>query len=338
MIFLASFLLRVLQNLELVHAVGCAGSLFNVNSTYAQNRHNLFSTLASKVVANGRLYNDSLGQNPNRVHALVFCTRGDEQACISCVQKVTQNIQTSCPNRMDSFQWNNDDVDDQVSCLVRSSNHTTFQNLELRPAVIHPSPDSIEPSKNTTLFSKQWEATVNRTIQVATEANTSSLLQYIGAVKAEFTEFPNVYMLMQCTPDITSRECMICLENCVAYFKTQFWGRQGGSVSRPSCLFRWDLYRFHGAFDNVTIFHAPPRVQPPENDKKGKGIRVGGIIAIIVPAFITLLVFIGLIKFYVRRRKFNKGIYGKGMYLVYLVACINQPYMERVRLIYFFSW
>ncbi|WZY77559.1 hypothetical protein YC2023_023943 [Brassica napus] len=229
MIFLASFLLRVLQNLELVHAVGCAGSLFNVNSTYAQNRHNLFSTLASKVVANGRLYNDSLGQNPNRVHALVFCTRGDEQACISCVQKVTQNIQTSCPNRMDSFQWNNDDVDDQVSCLVRSSNHTTFQNLELRPAVIHPSPDSIEPSKNTTLFSKQWEATVNRTIQVATEANTSSLLQYIGAVKAEFTEFPNVYMLMQCTPDITSRECMICLENCVAYFKTQFWGRQGGS-------------------------------------------------------------------------------------------------------------
>nr|VDC89850.1 unnamed protein product [Brassica rapa] len=311
MIFLASFLLRVLQNLELVHAVGCAGSLFNVNSTYAQNRHNLFSTLASKVVVNGRLYNDSLGQNPNRVHALVFCTRGDEQACISCVQKVTQNIQTSCPNRMDSFQWNNDDVDDQVSCLVRSSNHTTFQNLELRPAVIHPSPDSIEPSKNTTLFSKQWEATVNRTIQVATEANTSSLLQYIGAVKAEFTEFPNVYMLMQCTPDITSRECMICLENCVAYFKTQFWGRQGGSVSRPSCLFRWDLYRFHGAFDNVTIFHAPPRVQPPENDKKGKGIRLGGIIAIIVPAFITLLVFIGLIKFYVRRRKFNKGIYGK---------------------------
>lgn len=274
MIFLASFLLLVLLNLELVHAVGCAGSLFNSNSTYAQNRNNLFSTLASKVVANGGLYNDSLGQNPNKVQALVFCARGAEKACISCVQKVIQDIQKECPYHMDSFQWDKDVVDDHDSCLVRSSNQAAFQKLELRPADIHPNPNSIEPSKNMTLFTKQWEATVNRTIKVATDSNTSSLLQYFGAVKAEFTEFPNVYMLMQCMPDITSRECMTCLEKCVVYFKAMYWGSQGGEVSRPSCVFRWDLYSFRSAFDNITIFHAPPRVksqaQPPTNDKKGK--------------------------------------------------------------------
>ena len=79
---------------------------------------------------------------------------------------------------------------------------------------------------------------------------------------------------MQCMPDITSRECMTCLEKCVVYFKAMYWGSQGGEVSRPSCVFRWDLYSFHSAFDNITIFHAPPRVksqaQPPTNDKKGK--------------------------------------------------------------------
>ncbi|CAN7123936.1 unnamed protein product [Brassica rapa subsp. narinosa] len=312
MIFLASFLLLVLLNLELVHAVGCAGSLFNSNSTYAQNRNNLFSTLASKVVANGGLYNDSLGQNPNRVQALVFCARGVEKACISCVQKVIQDIQKECPYHMDSFQWDKDDVDDRVSCLVRSSNQAAFKKLELRPADIHPNPNSIEPSKNMTLFTKQWEATVNRTIKVATESNTSSLLQYFGAVKAEFTEFPNVYMLMQCMPDITSRECMTCLEKCVAYFKVMYWGSRGGEVSRPSCVFRWDLYSFRSAFDNLTIFHAPPRVnsqaQPPTNDKKGRSIRYGGIITIVVPCFINLLVFIGLIKVYGPRRKSKNGI------------------------------
>ncbi|KAJ0243213.1 Cysteine-rich receptor-like protein kinase 40 [Hirschfeldia incana] len=306
MIFLASVLLLVLQNFELVHANWCVGTLFNRNSTYAQNRYNLFSTLASKVVANGGLYNDSFGQNPNRVQALVFCPRGVEQACISCVQKVIQDIQNNCPDRMDLFKWGTDDVDVHVSCLVRSSNQETFQKFELRPAVIDPNPSSIEPSKNMTLFAKQWEATVNRTIKVATES-TSSLLQYFGVVEAEFTEFPRVYMLMQCTPSITSRECVICLETCVANFKTQFWGRQGSGVSRPSCIFRWDLYPFQGAFDNLTIFHAPPRVKAHANDKKGS-IRYGGIIAIVVPCFINLLVFIGLIKFYGPRKKSKNGI------------------------------
>ncbi|KAL0711116.1 hypothetical protein Bca4012_018094 [Brassica carinata] len=273
MIILASVLLLFLQDLELVHADGCAGAIFNRNSTYAQNRYNLFSTLASKVVVNGGLYNDSLGQIPNRVQALVFCSRGVEQACISCVQKVIEDIQTNCPEQMDSFKWGTDDVDDHLSCLVRSSNQAVFRKFELRPAVIHPNPNSIEPSKNMTLFTKQWEATVNRTIKVAKESNTSSLLQYFGVVEAEFTEFPKVYMLMQCTPDITSPECTICLENCVALFKTQFWGRQGGAVTRPSCLFRWDLYPFHGAFDNATIFHAPPRVKAHANDKKDESMK-----------------------------------------------------------------
>ncbi|WZZ34687.1 hypothetical protein YC2023_018088 [Brassica napus] len=147
---------------------------------------------------------------------------------------------------MDSFQWDKDVVDDHVSCLVRSSNQAAFQKLELRPADIHPNPNSIEPSKNMPLFTKQWESTVNRTIKVATESNTSSLLQYFGAVKAEFTEFS----------------------------KSMYWGSQGGEVSRPSCVFWWDLYSFCSAFDNITIFYAPPRVksqaQPPANDKKGK--------------------------------------------------------------------
>ncbi|WZZ14370.1 hypothetical protein YC2023_107459 [Brassica napus] len=313
-IVLASSLLLVLQDLEQVHALGCSGSFLNSNSSYFQNRHSLFSTLASKVVANGGFYNASLGKNPNRVYALVLCASGyEQQACISCVEKVTQEIQTSCPNRMNSFHWDNDDGD-HVSCLVRTSNQSTFKNFQLVPAVIYPSPLTMEPSKDMTLFSKQWEATVNRTVQAATEAKNISVLQYYSAVEAEFTEFPNVYMLMQCTPDITSQDCKICLEKSGTYFKKQFWGRQGGEVSRPSCVFRWDLYAFHGAFDNITRVPVLPggqgQAQPPskESSIKGRSIGNGGIISIVVPALINILVFIGLIKLYTRRRQFNNII------------------------------
>ncbi|KAF3504256.1 hypothetical protein F2Q69_00042052 [Brassica cretica] len=316
-IVLASSLLLVLQDLEQVHALGCSGIFLNGNSSYFQNRHSLFSTLASKVVANGGFYNASLGKNPNRVHALVLCARGyEQQACISCVEKVTQEIQTSCPNRMNSFHWDNDDGD-HVSCLVRTSNQSTFKNFQLVPAAIYPSPLTIEPSKDMTFFSKQWEATVNRTVQAATEAKNISVLQYYSAVEAEFTEFPNVYMLMQCTPDITSQDCKICLEKSGTYFKKQFWGRQGGEVSRPSGVFRWDLYAFHGAFDNITRVPVLPggqgQAQPPSKDSfikgnKGRSIGNGGIISIVVPALINILVFIGLIKLYTRRRQFNNII------------------------------
>ncbi|CAN6972418.1 unnamed protein product [Brassica rapa subsp. trilocularis] len=312
-IFLSSSLLIVLQNLDVANAVTCSGSFINGNSSYFQNRDNLFSTLVSKVVANGGFYNASLGKSPNSVHALVLCKRGYErQDCISCVEKVTQEIQTGCPNRMDSFKWDNDDGD-HVNCLVRSSNHSTFKNFQLVPAVIYPNALTIEPSKDMTLFRQQWEATVNRTIEDAAEAETSSILKYYSAVEAEFTEFPNVYMLMQCTPDIASRECKICLEKCATYYKKQFWGRQGGEVSRPSCVFRWDLYAFHGAFDNITRVPAPPGPQAQANgtfitDKKGRSIRYSGTIAIIVvPSLINLLVFIGLIKFYARRKNSYNG-------------------------------
>ncbi|XP_010432614.1 PREDICTED: putative cysteine-rich receptor-like protein kinase 39 [Camelina sativa] len=311
MFFLASSLLLVLQKLEVVNAVGCTGSLFNSNSSYAQNRRDLFSTLANKVATNGGFYNASLGKSPNRVHAVGLCGRGyEQQACISCVESAVQGIltTTSCPNRMDSFTWDKDG-EDNVSCLVSTSNHSTFGSLELRPPVRYQSPDSIESSKNMTLFEQQWNAMANRTLKAAAEAETSSVLKYYSAEKAELTEFPNVYMLMQCTPDITSQDCKTCLGQCVTLFKEQVWGRKGGEVYRPSCFFRWDLYAFHGAFDNVTRVPAPPRPQAPEKEssiteKKGRSIGYRVIIVIFVLlTFINILVFIGFIKVYARKKK-----------------------------------
>ncbi|CAF1919576.1 putative cysteine-rich receptor-like protein kinase 39 isoform X1 [Brassica napus] len=311
-IILISFLLLlVLQNLEVVNAVGCTGSFYNENSTYVQNRDDIFSTLPNKVIANGGFYNASLGNSPNRVYALVLCQRGyEQQDCFNCVLSATRGIKKDCPTRMNSYTWDKD-VEDNVSCLVRSSIHSTFGNLELEPAVQYPSPDGIDPSKNMTLFEQEWDGMVNRTVEAATGAETSSVLKYHGAIEAEFTEFENVYMLMQCTPDITSQDCNRCLRECVTLFKNQFWGRRGGEVNRPSCFFRWDFYTFHGAFGNVTRLPSPPAQEKGSSatDKKGRSTRSWVTIAIfVVLTFINVFVSIGLIKFFARRRKSNNGI------------------------------
>ncbi|XP_010422278.1 PREDICTED: cysteine-rich receptor-like protein kinase 40 isoform X2 [Camelina sativa] len=266
MIYLSSFILLVLQTLHGVQSVKCFGNSFNGNGSYAQNRQKLFSTLADKVVTNGGFYNASLGQIPNRVYALAMCARGyDQEACFSCVQSLAQDTQKYCQRHMDSFIWGGND---DVSCL--------------------------------------WEVMVNRTLEATTKAETSSVLKYYSAEKAGFTEFPDVYMLMQCTPDITSQDCRKCLGDCVMNYRKDYLERKGGMASLPSCYFRWDLYTYHNAFDNVTRVPAPPR--PPTHakescitNKKGRST----IAIFVVLTFINLLVFIGFIKVFARRGKYN---------------------------------
>ncbi|ESQ38136.1 hypothetical protein EUTSA_v10028498mg [Eutrema salsugineum] len=306
MIFL-SFPLLLLQTFNGVKAgFLCVGSTFPANSSYRENRDSLFSSLASKVITNGGFYNASL----DRVHALALCRRDYErQACINCVEKAIRQIKNSCPDRVESFDWDSDDAE-QVSCLVRTANHSTFRKLELGPATNDPSPVSIDSSfNNMTLFRQEWEAMVNRTLEAATVDTSTSVLKYYGVVKAEFVEFPNVYMMMQCTPDITSGECRTCLEECVKYFRDMSWGKQGGSVCRPSCVFRWDMYAFSGAFANITRVPAPPRALIPQAQAISVTSFIGRIIAIVVvPTVINLFVLIGLIRAYGQMRKSKNEI------------------------------
>ncbi|KAF2578362.1 hypothetical protein F2Q68_00002382 [Brassica cretica] len=137
-----------------------------------------------------------------------------------------------------------------------------------------------------TLFMQPWESAVNKTLETATQANTSSVHKYYSAIHAHFTEFPNVNMAMQCTPDITSQDCKQCLGDCVEYFREQFRGRAGGMASFPSCLFRWD---------NVTSMPALPRPLSQEKrpssipEKKGRCTHREIITTIVVATFINLL-------------------------------------------------
>ncbi|RID70736.1 hypothetical protein BRARA_C02732 [Brassica rapa] len=279
----------------------CVGDTFTANSSYGQNRDSLFSSLASQVITNRGFYNASL----NSVHAVALCRRGYErQACINCVEKAIRQIKTSCSDRVESFDWDGDDAD-QVSCLVRATNHSTFQKLDLGPATNDVSPVNIDSStKNMTLFRQEWEATVNRTLEAAIVNTSASVLKYYGVANVEFVEFPNVYMMMQCTPDITSGECKTCLEECVTYFRDVSWGKDGGTICRPGCLFRWNLYSFYGAFANITRVPAPPRPLIPQAQATSATSLKGTIIAIVVvPTVIHLFVLLGLIRAYRQIKK-----------------------------------
>ncbi|CAD5327144.1 unnamed protein product [Arabidopsis thaliana] len=295
-----SLLLLFLQTLKYVHAgFICYGDFFNVN--YGVSRNYLFSSLPSNVVANGGFYNASFGRDSknNRVHVVALCRRGyEKQACKTCLEHVIEDTKSKCPRQKESFSWVTDEFDD-VSCSLRYTNHSTLGKLELLPITINPNPNSIDSKfNNMTMFSQEWIAMVNRTLEAASTAENSSVLKYYSATRTEFTQISDVYALMQCVPDLSPGNCKRCLRECVNDFQKQFWGRQGGGVSRPSCYFRWDLYPYYRAFDNVVRVPAPPPQASStiiDYGRDEKSFQGSNIAIIVVPSVINLIIFVVLI-------------------------------------------
>ncbi|CAN7119053.1 unnamed protein product [Brassica rapa subsp. narinosa] len=87
-------------------------------------------------------------------------------------------------------------------------------------------------------------------------------------------------------------------------------------VMRPSCLFRWELYPFFKAFDNITLASPPPppvAALPPAVDQAStihnedsKGISVGIVAAITIPNVSVLILLVVGTFLWRRRKSFNK--------------------------------
>lgn len=90
----------------------------------------------------------------------------------------------------------------------------------------------------------------------------SSSSNHYKADIAPLTALQNIYALMQCTPDISSGDCDNCLRQSARDYQACCGQKQGGVVMRPSCFFRWDLYTYSKAFDNITVGSPPPPLPP----------------------------------------------------------------------------
>ena len=250
--YLCFFLLLTINGVHTITYV-CGDENFSPNTTYDQNLEALLRSLASKVITEGGFYNASLG----RVYALSLCRKHYEaQDCGRCVDRASRNLLTQCQGKTEAYHWDSETFEN-VSCLVRYSNIPTFGKLKLEPLLNIPH-SNVLPSLNVTRIGQEFSARANQTLEVASKADESSVLKYYGVSSAEFTDIPEVHMLMQCTPDLSSADCYHCLKESVAYNQEENKKRKGGTVARPSCYFRWDDYSFAGAFNNLERVAAPP--------------------------------------------------------------------------------
>ncbi|CAA7058749.1 unnamed protein product [Microthlaspi erraticum] len=299
----------VLVGFGVVSAQPCVNNaFFRPNSTYDTNRGHILSSLASNATAQNGFYNGSVGQGLDRVYGVGMCIPGAEpKLCSECIQEASDGLLQSCPNQTEAYTWSGGG---KTLCMASYSNRSLSGSLDMDPPSLGYNTGDIKT--NSTEFDRRWEELMQRMITKASTGKDASLSdrKYYAADVAALTAFQNIYALMQCTPDLSSRDCKTCLGTSVGDYESCCHGRQGGYVFRPSCIFRWDLYPFNGAFDHITS--AVPPASPPAslksnatiiNQKDSKTISKGVIVAIVVSAVIVLLVLASLGLAVCRRRK-----------------------------------
>ncbi|XP_022845861.1 cysteine-rich receptor-like protein kinase 25 isoform X5 [Olea europaea var. sylvestris] len=275
---------------------------YSPNSTYRSNLNQLFLTLSSNATRENGFYNDMVGRGPpNTVYGLFLC-RGDvnTDACQQCVENATTEVLQLCPEEKRATIWYD-------YCMLRYSNESIFSRVEQSFIVYLYNMENItEPNR----FRQLLGETMN---EIATEAVNSNLPGKKFATKiANFTEFERLYTLAQCTPDLTSGDCDICLRNAIPRLRTCCDNKKGGRVIVESCNIRYETYPFF----NSTLAPAPsptpniPPIQPPpplpSTTSQGNGRISKQVIAIVVPVAVSFVLFFIIGCCFLKRRTRKK--------------------------------
>ena len=221
------------NNLEYLKHTCSSNKTFPTNSTYRSNLHTLLTSLSSRA-ATAEFYNATATATATETIYGMFMCRGDitnNQTCQKCIAMAAQQIASYCPNSKEAIIWFHE-------CLVRYSNRSFFSTVDKWPRL-----NSVSYNVTTNLTkegSYGWllASTLNDAIVEA--ANTTKRFA-TKHVRLEGSNH-NVYTLVQCTPDLSSRDCSSCLDDIMRDIPLCCLGRDGGMVLYPSCSLMFGLH------------------------------------------------------------------------------------------------
>ncbi|RZB61883.1 Cysteine-rich receptor-like protein kinase 25 isoform D [Glycine soja] len=264
-----------------------------VDSTFQMYLKTLLFYLSSNATNGRKSYRDNV---ENTVYGLFMC-RGDlpSQLCQKCVLNATHRISSVCNSLQEGIIW-------YSHCMLRYSNRNFFCKLEENPktdmlSVTTSSTGSI-PGQN--FFTYTLSDTIVKLAEEATDAD-----EKYATKSLKLTDLQTLYTLAQCTPDLSSDDCLTCLEDIIVNIPWLRLGSIGGRVLYPSCNLRFELFQFYRGSGEET--QSPMPVNPSTPGLQGKRkVRLRTIILIIVPTIVSATLF--FLGYYLVKRKARKSV------------------------------
>ncbi|KAH7838312.1 hypothetical protein Vadar_024871 [Vaccinium darrowii] len=145
---------------------------------------------------------------------------------------------------------------------------------------------------------------------VAARVSSDDSGKKFATADVNYTPLQHLYVLAQCTPDLSDSDCNNCLQNGISNFSSCCHASLGARVLFPSCYVHYEVYPFY----NASVGAAPPPSSPvlPPHTSTASSLGNGRIssqvfIAIVVPIGVALVLFIAGFCFLTSRvtKKYN---------------------------------
>ena len=211
LIFLAALMaidITEAQEMNYSYAFCPNTTTFVRNSTYQANLKILLSSLAFNATRNDikGFYNASAGQDIDEVYGLFLC-RGDVsvEVCQKCVKLATNDIVELCPIEKEAIVWYDE-------CFLVYSNSYNFSSLNKQPMLCMWNPYDITVDVE---FNNLLANTISDAANVAASAPSGE--KKFEAKRVNYTWLESLYVLVQCTPDLSKYDCNRCLTLTLSY-------------------------------------------------------------------------------------------------------------------------
>ncbi|KAG5622815.1 hypothetical protein H5410_008033 [Solanum commersonii] len=304
----------------------CNVTEYPPNGTYHTNLNTLVSSLSRNIDSDG-FHNATIGQDQDRISAIAQCRADVElQACRDCINNATRLILEKCPSKKSAFEVY--DV-----CLIRYSNESFIGTMSTDPRSVY---YVLGDFSNPQLFFNQYLAPVLTSLR--TRASAGGKRKFAANVFIA-PNFETIHALVQCTSDLSARDCYDCLTAIYSSLPgCECYAKRGNYYIMPSCIVRYEPYSF---FNESLLAEAPPpllsppqpaSLLPPPLPLPGKADKTARTIIIIVVLAVTVVIFIVCIPVILMKARKRKLVNKKRVYETVILAVQNPCNMNFLQL------
>ena len=115
-------------------------------------------------------------------------------------------------------------------------------------------------------------------VETVEKAASATPRRFATGVMDSGTTFPKVYSLAQCTPDLSTGDCLACLNHLLGLINSTMSLRMGGQMGVIRCYFRYEASPFYQGQPMISL--GPPAPTPGEHKRRMSKLWIIAIVLV----------------------------------------------------------